>query len=129
LGKSLLSRIGVLDPSCLQQVTYDRMEGAVGAIRRTMALNTRVALTHEAIDERLCQARLADSRLPGDVDDAPLTGLGLVPAPQQQIEFLLAAKKRHARIAQRLKAASDRILAQNLRGSSRLAGMLQLSNA
>ena len=98
-------------------------------IRRTMALNTRVAVTHEAIDEGLYQARLADPRLPRDVDDAPLTGRGLGPAPHQQIEFLFAAEKRHARIAQRLKAASDRVLAQNLRGSSKLVGMLQISSA
>ena len=59
-----------------------------------MALNTRVSVTHEAVDERLCQARLTDPGLPGDVDDAPLTGLGLGPAPHQQIEFFLAAKQR-----------------------------------
>src|SRR5215471_1048783 len=52
LGEPYLSLIVVLDPCCPQQVTYDRMEGAVGVIRRTMALNTRVAVTHEAIDER-----------------------------------------------------------------------------
>ena len=56
LGEPFLSLIVVLDPCCPQQVTYDRMQGAVGVIRRTMALNTRVAVTHEAIDERLSQA-------------------------------------------------------------------------
>ena len=81
LGEPCLSLIVVLDPCRPQQVTYDRMEGAIGVIRRTMALNTRVAVTHEAIDEGLYQARFADPRLPSYVDDAPLTGLGLGPAP------------------------------------------------
>src|SRR5262245_34598159 len=119
----------VLDPSCLQQVTYDRMEGAVGVIRQTMALNTRVVLTHETIDEGLCQARLADPRLPRDVDDAPLTGLGLGPAAHQQFEFLFATEKRCVPFAQRFEAAPDRVLAQNLRGSGKLTGMPQISSA
>jgi hypothetical protein len=46
----------VLDPCGPQQVTYDGMEGTVGVIGRAMTLNTHVAVTYEAIDERLCQA-------------------------------------------------------------------------
>src|SRR5215471_2244216 len=94
-----------------------------------MVLNTRVAVTHEAIDERLCQARLADPRLPGDVDDAPVARLGLGPATHQQFKLLFATEKRRTRIAQRFKSAPDRALAQSLRGSSKLAAMLQIGSA
>src|SRR5262245_41683616 len=71
-----------------------------------MVLKARVVVTHEAIDERLCQARLANAGLPHDVDDAPFTCLGLGPAPQQQIELLLAAEQRsNAFLMAGLKAA------------------------
>src|SRR5215831_460841 len=132
LGEPFLSPIVMLDLRCPQQVTYDGMQGTVGVIWRAMALNTRVAVIHEAIDERLRQTRLADPRLPRDVDDAPLTGLGLGPASQQQLQLLVAAKQRRGHIeasrlnvwcrTQRLKAAINGTDPQNSPCEDRIAG-------
>src|SRR5215467_13638251 len=92
-----------------------------------MPLKMRVAVTHEAIDECLCQARLADPRLPRDVDDAPLTGLGLVPAPHQQIEFLLSAKeRRRPGLVQRFKSAFNFAHPKHLTRMHRLRKALNL---
>ena len=78
---------------------------------------------------RLREARLADARLARNQHDAALAGLGLLPAPLQQRQLLLAADQRRAGRAQRLEAALGPALAQHPRGHDRRGQALDLDRA
>src|SRR5215472_2847318 len=67
------------------------------------------------------QARLADARLAGDQHHTPCAGLRLLPAPQQEVELLVAADERRGSRTQCLKAANDPALADHTPGRLRLA--------
>src|SRR6516165_1419944 len=66
--------------------------------------------------QRRGQPRLADARLAGDQHHTPCAGLRLLPAPQQEIELLVAANQRCGPRTQCLKAADDPALADHTRG-------------
>jgi hypothetical protein len=70
--------------------------------------------------QRALQARLADARLTGDQHHPPCAGLRLLPAPQQQVELLVAADQRRGPRTQCLEAADDPALADHTPGRLRL---------
>ena len=80
------------------QLADDGMEGAVLVIRRAMVLQPRMGFGLEPLQQRSREARLADARLAGDEHDAPFAGLGLLPAPRQQIELLVSPEQRRGEI-------------------------------
>src|SRR6516165_8772314 len=67
------------------------------------------------------QARFADTRLAGDQHHTPCAGLRLLPAPQQQVELLVAANERCGPRTQCLKAADDPALTDHTPGTLWLA--------
>ena len=76
------------------------------------------------------QARLADPGFAGDQHDLAVSGPGTCPAPQQQVDLLLAADQRgQRRPAQRLEAAGDRARTQYLPSRHRRGGALDVDGA
>src|SRR5271169_2961611 len=63
------------------------------------------------------QARFADPRLAGDQYHPPFAGLRLLPAPQQEVELLVAADQWRGPRTQCLEAADDRALADHTPGT------------
>src|SRR5262252_11214761 len=70
--------------------------------------------------QRSAQARFTDAWLARDQYHTPLAELGLLPAPQQQVELLVAADQRCGLRTQRLEAADDPALADHTPGTLRL---------
>ena len=71
----------------------------------------RMRLAGEVLRQRGGQSRFADARLAREQHDLSLTGLGLGPAPQEQIRFLFASDQgRQPARMQRLEAALSRTL-------------------
>src|ERR1700755_2572374 len=72
-------------------VTHDRMEGAIGQVRRAVPLHDPYRLTAQALDHREREPRLADARFAGDVDDPPRTAARSAPVAEERIKLALAA--------------------------------------
>src|SRR5215471_19212640 len=70
----------------------------------------------DAFRQRGGQARLANTRLTGDQHHPPFAELCLLPAPQQEVELLVAANERRGPRTQCLKAADDPALADHTPG-------------
>src|SRR5262249_26011470 len=66
-----------------------------------------------------CDPGFADPRLAGQQYHAPLAGLDLLPAPEQQLELLDPADQRRLTRTQRLKAALNRARPNHLIGLNR----------
>src|SRR5215472_6572977 len=88
-------------------------------VRRSEIAPPRVRLASDALRQRRGQSRLADAGLAGDQYDPALAGLGLPPAAQEQVAFLVAADERRRLRAQRLEAADDAAFADHLPGARR----------
>ena len=84
----------------------------------------------EALLQRRGDARLADAGFAGDQHDLAVAGLGARPAPQQQVDFLVAAdQRRQRRSVQRLEPARDGARTQHLPGRHRRGDALDLDGA
>ena len=112
-GELLVRAVLTLDAGGSHELADDRIERAVLVIRRAMVLQPRMRLGLEPLQQRSREARLADARLAGDQHDAPFAGLGLLPAPHQQIELLVSPEQRR----------------RPMIGSPRLEAVLQLARA
>ena len=71
----------------------DRIERAVGVLRRAEIAQARMRLAGEALQQRGRQPRFADARLAGEQHDLALARLRLGPAPQQAVRILLPARR------------------------------------
>src|SRR5262249_48352034 len=98
----------------------ERVKRAVLVVRRREIAQPRVGFAGDALGQCRGQSRLADAGLAGDQHDPALAGLGLPPAAQEQIEFLVAAGERRRPRAQCLEAADDAAFADHLPGARRL---------
>ena len=88
-----LRGVVVREPSSPLHLADDRIEGAVGVLRRAEVAQARVWLVSEAFQQRSRQSRLADARFTGEQHHLAFAGLRLRPAPQQQFEFFFAPDK------------------------------------
>jgi hypothetical protein len=106
-------RVVAAEPGGAFELADHRMERAVLVVRRAEIAQPRVRFRGDALLDRLGQPRLADPRLRGNQDDPPLAGLGLDPAPQQEVNLLVAANERRRARAQGLETAGDAALADD----------------
>ena len=120
LAELLLDRVVAREPGGAFELDDERVERAVLMVRRAEIAQPRVRLALDALRQRRGQARLADARLARDQHHPPLAGLRLLPAPQQQIELLVAPDERRRLRAQRLEAAQDAAFADHAPGALRL---------
>jgi hypothetical protein len=79
--------------------------------------------------ERDREPRFADAGFAGDQHHAAFAALHLVPAAQQDVEFLLTSDKRRPAKAQRLEPALDCALAQYLGSPHRLGNAFERDGA
>ena len=86
----------------------DRIQCAVGMLRRAEIAQARVWLASEAFQQRRRKPRFADAGLAGEQHHLAFAVLCLRPAPQQQFEFFFPTNKlgQSARV-QSLEAAFD----------------------
>src|ERR1700738_3421097 len=86
-----------------------------------------VRFTHEIFDEPCRQSRLPDARLARKQHDAPLANFGLVPAPIQQRDLLLATNEGRFAGAERLEPAQDAALADGTPSALRFTETFDLN--
>jgi hypothetical protein len=97
------------------ELVDERIERAVLVIGRAEIAQAQVWLGAEAIYQCCSDARFADAGLAGDQHDLAIPGLGARPAPQQQVDLLVAADQRgQRRAAQCLEPARDDARTQHL---------------
>ena len=105
----------------------DRIERAVGVLRRTEIAQARVRLSSEAFQKRCREPRLADAGLAGKQHHLAFAALRLRPAPQQQFEFFFPSDEvGHAARVERLEAAFHRARSQRRPGSHRPRDTLEV---
>ncbi len=97
-----------------------RMERAVLVVRRAEIPQADMRLGSDILGERRRQPRLADARLAGDQHHPSLAALRLLPAADEQLDFLLAPHERRLPRAQRLEPACLAAFAQDTPGALRL---------
>ena len=73
------------------------MERAVLVVRRAEIAQAGVRLAREPLLERAVMPRLADARLAREQHDLTLAAPGSLPAPEQQLDLLLAPDQRRLR--------------------------------
>ena len=95
-------------------------------VRRAEQAQAGVRLAAQPLEQGLREPRLADARLARNQDDRALAALGLLPAPLQQRQLLVAADERRGGRAQCRKAAFDHALAHDPRGYDRRGKALDL---
>src|SRR6185369_2969957 len=100
-------------------LNYHRVQCAILVMRRAEPAQPRVRLLRDSIENGGGQSRLADSGLASNEDDTSLCGLCLLPPPQHQLQFLVAANQRCSFRAQRLKPACGTTLADDPPGTLR----------
>src|SRR5215831_6902298 len=81
------------EPSSTLHLANNRVQRAVGVLRRAEVAQSRVRLVSEALHQRSRQPRLADARLTGEQHHLSLAALRFRPPPQQQFEFFFPADK------------------------------------
>src|SRR5712692_3318797 len=113
LAALLLGRVFARETRSALELHGEGIQRAVLMMRRAEIANAGMRVGLDVLRERDGQPRLADPRLAGDQHDARLASLRLIPAPQQQIELLVAPDEGGRLGAQRLEAADDPALAQN----------------
>ena len=96
------------------ELSDDRIEGAVGVMRRAEIAQARVRRTRQFLEKRGGQAGLADAGLARDQHDLPLVAFGLPPAPAEQFDVLLAGDERRCPRTQGLEPAQHAAAAQHL---------------
>ena len=89
------------------------IERAVLMVGRAEIAQASMRLGSDLLGKRDREPRLADARLAGEEHYAPLAGLRLPPAAQQQIEFLATPNERRLPRAQCLEAAQHSALAND----------------
>ena len=97
-----------------------RIERAVLVMRRAEIAQAGMRLGSDVLGKRRGEPRLADARLAGNQHHASLAALRLLPAAQQQLDFLLAPDERRLARAQGLEAAQHRRSRQDPPGALRL---------
>ena len=80
-----------------------------------------MGLASDVLGQRRREPRLADARLAGEEDHSSFAALRLVPAAQEQLDFLVSPDERRRSRAQGLEAADLAALAQDPPGALRIA--------
>ncbi len=108
------------EPGRALHVADDRMERAVGVLRRTEIAHADMRLAHKPLQQRRGQSRLADAGLAREQGDLSFARFRLGPAPKQEFALLLAPDEggEVARM-QRLEAALLRTGPQRSEGARR----------
>jgi hypothetical protein len=101
----LLGGIVATKASRTLQLRYGRVEYAILMIRRAEEPQARMWFLAEPFLNGFCNARLSDTRLPGNQDDAPFACFCLRPAAYQKLNFFISTDQWRCRCAQRLEAA------------------------
>ncbi len=105
----------------------DRIERAVGVLRRAEIAQARVRLAGEAFQKRGREPRFADAGLAGEQHHLAFAGLCLGPAPQQQFEFFFPSDEGgQAGRVHRLEAAFHRTRPQRRPGPRRPGDALEV---
>jgi hypothetical protein len=97
----------------------ERIERAVLMMRRAEITHARVRLALDTLRERGGESRLADARLAGDQHHPSFAALCLLPAADQQLDFLVTPDERRLSRPQRLEAAQHPALANDPPGRLR----------
>src|SRR6516225_9472948 len=82
-------------------------------MRRAKIAQARMRLVCDVLEKRYGQPRFADARLTGDQHHSALAGICLLPAAQQELNFLLTPDERRRLRAQGLEAAHRAAFAQH----------------
>ena len=77
-------------PGRTLHVSDDRMERAVGMLRRAEIAHSHMRLARQPLQQRRGQARLADTGLAGEQNDVALARLRLGPATKQEFAFFFS---------------------------------------
>ena len=98
----------------VRKVRQHRLQRAALMMRLAEIAQANMRLVLDLIFQRRRQARFTDARLAGEQDHAAFVVFEPLPAPQQQLHFLVAADQRCAAFrAQGFEAAGDAALAQH----------------
>jgi hypothetical protein len=94
-------------PLSVAELVDERIKRAILVVRRTEITQPDVRLAVQALRQCCGDAGLADARFAGDQHDLAVAALGALPAPQQQLDLLVAADQRGQRqAAQSLETAN-----------------------
>ena len=131
LGELNLGRVLARETSGAFQLRDGRVQCAVLVVRRAEVAQASVRLACKPLLERSGDARLADARLAGKQYNLTLAALGSLPAPEQQLDLLLAPNQRRlaAQGVQRLEAVLDRAFAEDTPGRHWFGKALRLDCA
>ena len=94
---SLSTRLRVVfsrEPGAPGQMADDRVERAVGMLRRAGKAQPRIRLTRQPLQKGRGEPRLADARFAREQDDMPLAFLRLDPGTKQKPNLLFATHER-----------------------------------
>ena len=105
-------RVVAGEPGGAFELRDEGIERAVLVVRRAEIAQARMRLAFDVLGKRRGQPRLADARLAGDQHHPPFAALRLLPAAQQQLDFLVAPDERRLPRAQGLEPAYLAALAQ-----------------
>ena len=123
-------RVVAREPRCPAELVDEREQRAVLVIGRAEIAQAEMRLGVEALLQCRGDARLADAGLARDQHDLAVARLGARPAPQQQVDLLVAAdQRRQRRSAQCLEPARDDARPQYLPGRHRRGDALDLDGA
>src|SRR5262249_41407883 len=120
LAQPLLRRVVVGKPGRTFELRRKRVERAVLMVRLCEIAQPCMSLASDLLGQGRAQARFADSRLARDQHDPALALLRLAPAPQQQLDLLVAPYKRRCSRAQCLETAQHAALGDDPPGALRL---------
>ena len=122
-----LRRIVVRQSGGAFHLADDRIERAVGVLRRAEIAQPGVRFAGEAFEQRRREPRFADAGLAGEQHHLAFAALRLRPAPQQQFEFFFPPDEggQAARV-QRLEAAFRRTRPQRRPGPRRPGDALEV---
>jgi hypothetical protein len=94
LCELLCRQVAPLEPRSPFELADERIQRAVGVMRRTVLAHRDVRFVLEPRVKRERNVRLADTGLAGEHHRATLAKPGLMPAPQQHLDFLVAPDRR-----------------------------------
>jgi hypothetical protein len=84
-------RVAAFKPSCTLDLACERVESAVGMMRRAEIAQRDVWLILEPLIKRSCNVRLPETCLPSQHYNTALTQGGVSPPPQQQLDLLFSS--------------------------------------
>jgi hypothetical protein len=120
LVQSHRRRVVAGEPRGALQLADKGVERAILIVRRAEIAQSDVRLALDMCRQCRGQARLADPGLAGDQHHPTFARLGLLPAPRQEVELLVAADQRCGSRTQCLEPADDLALAEHTPGVLRL---------